>query len=251
MDGLPRFVGILRKDAHGIQPYADAVLLIPLEEYHINDRADAQADRTQQIKQAGAAHVHHYNADAQQQDGAGKVRLKENQAAGNAQYQDKGQVPGQEGLHLLVVQGYQMRKQKDQGKLGDLGGLELEAGQPDPAVDAVGGGQEQHHHQHSQGYQHQRDGKMVEDVVINRRNKQHRRHAEERKNQLPLDKVKAVPVVPVIGIGIPGGKLADQPHHQDNHQDDQKGHVKALGDGEKAKSLFRFGGSGRERRGFG
>ena len=58
--------------------------------------------------------------------------------------------------------------------------------------------------------------------------------SDKGEHQLALDIEKAV-VVPVKGIGIAGGKHADQPQGQDHHEDDEKRHVESVGHSEEAR----------------
>ena len=59
-------------------------------------------------------------ADAQNDDGAGEVRLQQHKACNGAQHQQKGQHAVAEGFHFFVIEGHNVRKQCNNCELGNF-----------------------------------------------------------------------------------------------------------------------------------
>ena len=111
-----------------------------------------------------------------------------------------------------------VRHPEDDGKFGDLRGLEGGESQIDPAVETFHiGGHEQHDHQQHQRDNVQRFSEIMQGAIIDVGNKQQRcRKPRRRKKRLRTDKVVNVPAVVVVAGGVAGGEQHDQAvdHHQ-------------------------------------
>ena len=141
---------------------------------------------------------------------------------------DKDDAVGQdavlEGAHLVVVQRDHVGKEKDNGELRHLGGLELLPQEEDPPVGAVTVGHEVDDDQHDDGNPEGQPGEPVPDMVIPGGEEGHRRKTQPRPHQLAGDVMEAVPLV-VVGVGVAGGEHQHQAADQQRQHQHQKGEV--------------------------
>ena len=237
LHGLPCVVAsgntVLKGDFVGegferVQPYVDTVLLVSLKDDEKEHAGHADGNQPAEIGNAGAADVHHDDADAEDQNGARKVRLPHHEHTDQPENPEKREKPEPEALHFFIVERNQVGKQQDDCKFGQLRGLELpKAGHADPAVHSRLRRHEQHQRQQSDGYKHQRNGKVMEDVVIDQGGRKHDADAEHGEQRLLLDVEVAVAVV-VARIDIAGREHADKSDAEQQHQDNQQRNVDAV-----------------------
>ena len=128
----------------GVPPGVDAVLAIV--EDALFHQGDVQGAHQAHAGNAGgdqpalnAAHDHQNDAGADNEDGAGQMRLQHHKPCDNAQDQQIRPDALTPGLHFLALFGDGGGKVDDHGDLGDLGGLEPQNGALDaqPAGGAV------------------------------------------------------------------------------------------------------------------
>ena len=115
----------------------------------------------------GAAHKHQHGSNAQDQQGARKVRLQQHQRRHHPQHQRKGKHAHGEAFHLVVVEGNDMAEHQHHREFGNFAGLQrAQPGQHQPALAAVVLRHKEHGHQQNEGESQQRPGQLMENMII-------------------------------------------------------------------------------------
>ncbi len=166
------------------------------------------------------------------------MRLPQQQGVRRTENQHVGQHPVPERAHARKIQRNQVRENQHDGELCNFGRLELpQRPQIDPAVDAAGPRRRRHkpdQNQQGEREQQQRNGKLVQMVVIEIRNKNHHPHADYREQSLADDEIIAVSKM-VIGVGIACRKHHHKADDQKDQNKEQKRQVHAGTDGKNAE----------------
>ena len=201
----------------GVPPGVDTILTIVEDAlFHQGDvqgAHQAHADNASGDQPAlDAAHDHQNDAGADNEDGAGQVRLQHHKARDNAQDQQIRPDALTPGLHFLALFGDGGGKVDDHGNLGDLGGLEPQNGALDaqPAGGAVfrdGNGVmgNDDQHQQRQGRPQQQTAHAPQTLIVQLAESEHNGKAQQGENALADEVVRAVAAVFVVGGGEAGG----------------------------------------------
>ena len=200
---------------------------------HRRDTADADADPVA----ADAADEHHRRADAENEHGAGKVRLEVHQHRNEGKDKAVGQDTVAECSHFVLLFGDAVGKIKDDAKLGDLRRLKPHRGARDtePARRAVArdtdAGNDDRDEQGDGNAQ--RDlGHAAEARVVDAPDDDHGGKAERGKGRLPLKVVQRVARL-IIGGWKARREQHDEPHAGEQQHEQEKRHI----DGSAARLL--------------
>ena len=125
--------------------------------------------------------------------------------------------------HFVFLLRNAVGKIEDNADLGNLGGLEPERADADPALRAVrqsarADARDQNEHQQDDGKDQQHLRHRAIALVIDLADNKHCRDTEDRKNALTDEVVRGVTLF-IVGRGEAGGKQHDQAHaHERKHQ---------------------------------
>ena len=226
LDGL---VAVPQRVGKGVLPGAQTVGGVgdQIRHHHHSgpDGGNAAHARQHKPPQARAAHEHQHCPDAQDQQGARKMRFQQHQRRHHPQHQRKGQHSHRKAGHPVMVQGDDVGEHQHHRKFGDLAGLQCpQPRQHQPPLAAVVLRHKEHCHQQNQRNAQKRPGQFVEDVVVHPAGKAHARNAHGRIQQLGPQVGKGV-APPVEGHCPRRTAQHHQPKaHQRKHQH-QKGQV--------------------------
>ena len=154
------------------------------------------------------------------------MRLLDDESGVNAQYDRKGKDAVAELPQLFLVGDQQVGKQQNQREFGQLRGLELEVADEDPPVGVIDRRHEIAEDEQRGDDREQRPGKLAPEVVIHTGKNEHGAKPCYRPHQLPGNVVEAV-ALPVIALGIAGGKHHNKAEYKQQQDQHHKGEVHA------------------------
>ena len=214
--GLDDVVARAQRVLLGVEEGEDALALVVVEiGPGDGQRRRTQGTHQQELPDPHAGHEQEADTAGAQHDRGAEIGLDQDQGNGGADHQQRRDQE-ERPLHLLEPDGVEVAGQRqDQRHLHELGGLDLDEAEIEPALGAlVDLAQDVHRHQQRDGEGVERVGDAVPETLVDHRHGDHQRDAQRQPEPMPPS--------PGLVAAAAGGiehAIADEADHQ--HQGDE------------------------------